>query len=66
MAVSSLVQSYCIAHPTCGMESTVQRIIHSISSKLPTGCHTGEQFEEIKVNVTNNIINNSDKNVIVF
>uniref|UniRef100_A0A8R1Y3W3 Vitellogenin domain-containing protein n=1 Tax=Onchocerca volvulus TaxID=6282 RepID=A0A8R1Y3W3_ONCVO len=48
LAVSSLVQSYCIAHPTCGMEPTVQRIIHSILSKLPPGCQVVHQFDEIK------------------
>ncbi|CAG9538789.1 unnamed protein product [Cercopithifilaria johnstoni] len=48
LAISSLVQSYCIAHPMCAAESTVQHIIHSISSKLPPGCNVGQQFEEIK------------------
>ncbi|KAM3718740.1 putative apolipophorin protein [Dirofilaria immitis] len=48
LAVSSLVQSYCIAHPICGMEPAVQRIVHSISSKLPPGCQVIHQFEEIK------------------
>uniref|UniRef100_A0A915PUL0 Vitellogenin n=1 Tax=Setaria digitata TaxID=48799 RepID=A0A915PUL0_9BILA len=48
LAVSSLVQSYCIAHPMCGKEPTVQRVIDVILSKLPPGCHVGEQFEEIK------------------
>ncbi|EFO23596.1 hypothetical protein LOAG_04890 [Loa loa] len=51
LAVSSLVQSYCIAHPNCGMETTIQRIIHSISSKLPPNCYIGEEFEEIKKTV---------------
>ncbi|VBB31264.1 unnamed protein product, partial [Acanthocheilonema viteae] len=48
LAISSLVQSYCIAHPMCATELPVQRIIHNILSKLSPGCNVGQQFEEIK------------------
>ncbi|VDK85846.1 unnamed protein product [Litomosoides sigmodontis] len=48
LPISSLVQSYCIAHPTCAAQTAIQHIIRSILSKLPSDCSVGEQFEEIK------------------
>ncbi|VDN88841.1 unnamed protein product [Brugia pahangi] len=51
LAISSLVQSYCITHSNCQMELSVQRIIHSISSKLPSNCYVGQEFDEIKVRI---------------
>lgn len=33
----------------CATQTSVQHIIHSILSKLPSDCSVGEEFEEIKV-----------------
>ncbi|VDN05069.1 unnamed protein product [Thelazia callipaeda] len=51
LSVTSLVQSYCLMHSTCGKEPTVQRIVQSILSRLPSNCNTAQEFGEIKKTV---------------